>query len=297
MKLTHETEMNHVFVRFCWRSRFYSVIKLSSKAAKITMLGISKFASFIFLDLETTGLQQPIEITELSMIAVERKHILESTKTKVLPRILDKFTSCVQPAKNIESLASSMTGLSNEDLENKKSFDIEFGEMVRSFILRQPQPVCLIAHNGDNFDFKILISHLQTVGVKLPDSVACSDSLKAFRKQHQQHKDYTNFPNGAAITIGKRKIFSFSLNNLHSTYVGGEIQNAHSAEGDALVLLKLVLHKPDILEYLENGAHKLFCLSQANDENSSKKKKKALDAETFNQVQDEYLSQLEKEEI
>ena len=289
--------MNHVFVRFCRRSRFYSAIKLASKAAKITMLGISKFASFIFLDLETTGLQQPIEITELSMIAVERKHILESTKTKVLPRILDKFTSCVQPAKNIESLASSMTGLSNEDLENKKSFDIEFGEMVRSFILRQPQPVCLIAHNGDNFDFKILISHLQTVGVKLPDSVACSDSLKAFRKQHQQHKDYPNFPNGAAISVGKRKRFSFSLNNLHSTYVGGEIQNAHSAEGDALVLLKLVFHKPDILEYLENGAHRLFCLSQANDENSSKKKKKALDAETFNQVQDEYLSQLEKEEI
>lgn len=288
--------MDQVLVRFCRRSRFYSVIKLSSKAAKITMLGISKFASFIFLDLETTGLQQPIEITELSMIAVERKHILESTKTKVLPRILDKFTSCVQPAKNIESLASSMTGLSNEDLENKKSFDIEFGEMVRSFILRQPQPVCLIAHNGDNFDFKILFSHLQTVGVQLPESIACSDSLKAFRKQHQQHKDYTNFPNGAAITIGKRKIFSFSLNNLHSTYVGGEIQNAHSAEGDALVLLKLVLHKPDILEYLENGAHKLFCLSQANEENSSKKQKQALDEETFNRVQDEYLSQLEKEE-
>lgn len=156
----HETEMNHVFVRFCRRSRFYSVIKLSSKAAKITMLGVSKFASFIFLDLETTGLQQPIEITELSMIAVERKHILESTKTKVLPRILDKFTSCVQPAKYIECLASSMTGLSNEGLENKKSFDTEFGEMVRSFILRQPQPVCLIAHNGDNFDFKILVSRL-----------------------------------------------------------------------------------------------------------------------------------------
>ncbi|KAK2573687.1 Three prime repair exonuclease 2 [Acropora cervicornis] len=246
------------------------------------MLGISKFASFIFLDLETTGLQQPIEITELSMIAVERKHVLESTKTKVLPRILDKFTSCVQPAKNIECLASSMTGLSNEDLENKKSFDIEFGEMVRSFILRQPQPVCLIAHNGDNFDFKILFLHLQTVGVKLPDSIACSDSLKAFRKQHQQHKDYPNFPNGAAISV---------------VPMLGEIQNAHSAEGDALVLLKLVLHKPDILEYLESGAYRLFCLSQANDKNSSKKEKKALDAETVNQVQDEYLSQLEKEEI
>ena len=272
------------------------MIKLSSKAAKITMLGASKFASFIFLDLETTGLQQPIEITELSMIAVERKHILESSKTKLLPRILDKFTSCVQPVKDIECFASSVTGLSNEGLVNKKSFDIELGKMIRSFILRQSQPVCLIAHNGDNFDFKILVSHLQTVGVKLPDSIACSDSLKAFRKQHQEHKDYLNSPDGAAISVGKRKRFSFSLSNLHSTYVGDEMQNAHSAEGDALVLLKLVFHKPDILEYLENGAHKLFCLRQVNEENYSKKQKQALDEETVNQVQDDYLSQLEKEE-
>ena len=251
----NETQMNS-FLKFT----SYRVIVhvLRSIATKRTMIGTSKFSSFIFLDMETTGLQKPVEITEISMIAVQRKLILKSSETKTIPRILDKFTACVRPAKEIECFASSMTGLSNEDLENRKGFDIELGKMVQSFVMRQPQPACLIAHNGDTFDFRILVSHLQTVGLRLPDSVECSDSLKAFRKQHMENEEDSNCVDGV-ISRGKRKRFSHSLTNLYHTFVGGEFENAHRAEGDALALLKLVIHKPDVLEYIENGAHKLFC--------------------------------------
>ena len=258
------------------------------------MIGDLQFSTFIFLDLETTGLRKPVEITELSMIAVERAHIINSSKTKSVPRLLDKLTTCVQPTKKIESFASVVTCLSNEDLEKKKEFDIELGRTVRSFIMRQQQPACLVAHNGDNFDFKILVSHLDAVGITLPESVYATDSLKAFRKQHKEAKNESHNGEITEETAnGKPKRFSCSLKNLYDRFVGGEFENAHSAEGDALALLQLVVHKPDVLEYLEKGAHKLCCQGSAH--HSSKKPRVSLDEKDTSQVQDEYFSHLEKE--
>lgn len=259
------------------------------------MIGDSQFSTFIFLDLETTGLRKPVEITELSMIAVERAHIIDSSKTKSVPRLLDKFTTCVRPTKEIESYASMVTCISNEDLEKKKEFDIELGGVVRSFIMRQQQPACLVAHNGDNFDFKILVSHLDDVGITLPKSVYATDSLKAFRNQHKEVK--TESHNGeitkhAEETENEKPMrFSCSLKNLYNSFVGGEFENAHSAEGDALALLRLVVHKPDVLEYLEKGAHELCC--QGSAKHSSKKPQVSLDEKDASQVQDEYFSQKE----
>ena len=231
---------------------------LPSKLSKRTMIADSQFPTFIFLDLETTGLIKPVEITELSMIAVERAHIINGSKTKMVPRLLDKLTTCVRPTKEIESQASMVTCISNEDLEKKKEFDIELGGTVRSFIMRQQQPACLVAHNGDNFDFKILVSHLNTVGITLPGTVYATDSRKAFTKQHEEAK---NESLNEVITgqTGSGKPKRLSLKILYNSFVGGEFENAHSAEGDALALLKLVVHKPDVLEYLEKGAHELCC--------------------------------------
>ena len=269
---------------------------LPSKLSKRTMIGDSQFSTFIFLDLETTGLRKPVEITELSMIAVERAHIINGSKTRMVPRLLDKLTTCVRPTKEIESQASMVTCISNEDLEKKKEFDIELGRTVRSFITRQQQPACLVAHNGDNFDFKILVSHLDAVEITLPKTIYATDSLKAFRKQHKEAKNESH--NGGTTEQmqtgnGKPKRFSCSLKNLYNSFVGGEFENAHSAEGDALALLKLVVHKPDVLEYLEKGARELCC--QGSTKHSSKKKRVSLDEKDANQVQDEYFSQLENE--
>lgn len=283
---------------FCVRKLSLLVRIFPSKLAKRTMIGDSQFSSFIFLDLETTGLQKPVEITELSMIAVERIHMADSTKTKSVPRLLDKLTTCVRPIKEIEPYASMVTCISDEDLEKKKEFDIELGGIVRSFIMRQLQPVCIVAHNGDNFDFKIIVSHLDAVGITLPESVHATDSLKAFRRQHKECKNESNNGEIAAerAVNGKRKRFSCSLKNLYDSFVGGEFENAHSAEGDALALLRLVIHKPDILEYLEKGAHQLCCQNKNSEtKNSSEKSRVSLDEKDASQVQDEYFSQLEKE--
>lgn len=275
-----------------WKFSCHFLQIFPSKLSKRTMIGInSQFSTFIFLDLETTGLRKPVEITELSMIAVERAHIIDSSKTKRVPRLLDKLTTCVRTTKQIESQASMVTCISNEDLERKKEFDIELGGVVKSFILRQRQPACLVAHNGDNFDFKILVSHLDAVGITLPKTVYATDSLEAFRNQHKEAKFESR--NGEITEHGKPKRFSCSLKNLYNSFVGGEFENAHSAEGDALALLKLVVHKPDVLEYLEKGAHELCC--HGSPKNCSKKPRVSLDEKDASQVQDEYFSQLEKE--
>ena len=120
--------------------------------------------------------------------------------------------------------------------------------------------------------------------------------MKAFRKQHKDAKNQSNDEEIAEERVnGKRKRFSCSLKNLYSNFVGGEFENAHSAEGDALALLRLVIHKPDVLEYLENGAHRLCCQNKDRVKHSSKKQRVSLDENDANQVQDEYFSQLEKE--
>ena len=247
-------DMSSVLVKF---SPLFLRI-LPSKLPTKRMLCESQFTSFIFLDLETTGLKNPRGITELSMIAVEREHIIESSATKTVPRLLDKFTTSVRPTKAIELDASTISRISEGDLERKKEFDIELGRIVKSFIIRQPQPVCLVAHNGDSFDFKILVSHLQAVGTTLPGTVHASDSVKAFRKQLKEAENGRNNEEVVGEDVNRKGKRICSLKHLYSTYVGGEIVDAHSAETDAFALLKLVVHKPEILIYLEDEARRLF---------------------------------------
>lgn len=129
------------------------------------------------------------------------------------------------------------------------------------------------------------------MGITLPKTVYATDSLEAFRNQHKEAKFESR--NGEITEHGKPKRFSCSLKNLYNRFVGGEFENAHSAEGDALALLKLVVHKPDVLEYLEKGAHELCC--HGSPKNCSKKPRVSLDEKDASQVQDEYFSQLEKE--
>ncbi|XP_022791193.1 three prime repair exonuclease 2-like [Stylophora pistillata] len=268
----------------------------SSKLPRRRMICDSQFTSFIFLDLETTGLKKPRGITELSMIAVEREHIIESSATKTVPRLLDKFTTCVRPTKEIESGASMISRISEGDLERKKTFDIELGRMVKSFITRQPQPVCLVAHNGDNFDFNILVSHLQTVEITLPGTVYSSDSLKAFRKQHKEAENGGNKEESVEEDVNRKGKRFYSLKHLYSTYVGGEIADAHSAEADAFALLKLVVLKPDILIYLENEARRLFPKDKeiARD---PEEPPMSVEEKSASQVQNANSPQLEKGEL
>lgn len=43
---------------------------------------------------------------------------------------------------------------------NSKPFNRDDVEIIKHFIERLPPPVCIVAHNGNKFDFPILQNHL-----------------------------------------------------------------------------------------------------------------------------------------
>lgn len=146
----------------------------------------NQLGSFVFLDLETTdliGLKTP-KITEISLIACSRKHLLD-TKRGELPRVLHKQTLCLNPQRMIHPKASESTGLYNDLLENESKFDENTAQLIVHFLRRLQSPTCLVAHNGNRFDFIILKKELEALNAQLPDDTYCVDSLPLFQALEQ----------------------------------------------------------------------------------------------------------------
>ena len=148
--------------------------------------------TLIFLDLEATGLpfSQP-KITELCLLAVHR-YALEglsapqgpSPTAPVPPRVLDKLSLCVAPGKVCSPAASEITGLSTAVLaaHGRRAFDADLVNLIRTFLQRQPQPWCLVAHNGDRYDFPLLRAELALLGLASAlDDAFCVDSIAALK--------------------------------------------------------------------------------------------------------------------
>ena len=71
----------------------------------------SVISTFVFFDLEATGLQETNpKITELSFVAVHRHGLTETPKVKP-PRVIEKLTLCFCPMKSVGT-SSDVTGIS-----------------------------------------------------------------------------------------------------------------------------------------------------------------------------------------
>ncbi len=145
--------------------------------------------TFVFIDLATSCLQKldRPKIIEICMIALHRNSLcsakLESDNTPQLPRVQDRLTLCINPNKAISPVSSEMTGLDNHILveeTKRKIFDADIAKMLQLFLARQDAPVCLVAHNGNRFDFQLLRTELDKVSERFSDEVLCVDSLEAF---------------------------------------------------------------------------------------------------------------------
>ncbi|CAH3941368.1 unnamed protein product [Pieris brassicae] len=137
--------------------------------------------TFVFFDIETTGLPQfeknRTKITELTFIAVARKDIETS---ECLP-LMNKLSLLFNPERKIQKEASRITGLTNNNLKNQPIFK-DKTQTINTFLLELNQPVCLVAHNGNRFDFKVLRAEFCEAGQDLPSHLLCLDSLTGFRK-------------------------------------------------------------------------------------------------------------------
>ena len=130
--------------------------------------------TLVYFDLEATGLKSSGKprICELSLIAVNVQDVLDMSLTenienrtiesntfqvrKILPRIVNKLTLCVYPMATIVPLVSDITGLDNYNLTGQSKFDKKTVDLINSFLLLLPFPVCLVAHNGNDYDFPLL---------------------------------------------------------------------------------------------------------------------------------------------
>ena len=152
--------------------------------------------TFVYFDLEATGLKSSgrPRVCELSLIAVGSSDILdlhksllnsisdrtnEDTSIQVKtfsPRIVNKLTLCVYPMAIIVPLVSSMTGLDNYNLTGQSKFDRKIGNLLSIFLSCLPSPVCLVAHNGSQYDFPLLKAEMEKAGTKLGSEILCVDS-------------------------------------------------------------------------------------------------------------------------
>lgn len=74
-----------------------------------------------------------------------------------------------------------LSGLYNDNLEDQSPFDSYVVDTLTLFLNRLPSPVCLLAHNGNNFDFPVLLEELKRAGRQLPETLLCADSISAFK--------------------------------------------------------------------------------------------------------------------
>ena len=159
-----------------------SVVETTSISAVVTP---ALFNSYVFLDLETTGLILPEDpksrITELSMWAIERQQFLNCNGTKKIPRVTNRLNMCVYPSKQIHPMASIKSKLDNVNLSHQSQFDEDVGNVVMSFLNRLQKPICMVAHYGFKFDFPVLKSEMANVGkVRLNIWSLCNDIVSCF---------------------------------------------------------------------------------------------------------------------
>lgn len=190
--------------------------------------------TFAFLDLETTGLPTQesnlTRITELCIVACSVAHL------KSQSRVLHKLTLCFNPNRNISKISANITGLDNTLLQDESQFNKNTADLLVAFLLQLQQPVCLVAHNGFNFDYPILKAHLDSVGKSLPDTILCCDSLKIFKQTNPQWK-------------------KFSLTLIYKRLFGTEPPNAHNAEADVIALMNCVIRDPEFIEFTESSSN------------------------------------------
>lgn len=203
--------------------------------------------TLIFLDLEATGLpsSQP-KVTELCLLAVHRCALESSPNIQGQPptvppppRVADKLSLCVAPGKACSPEASKITGLSTAVLaaHGRQRFDADLASLLRAFLQRQPQPWCLVAHNGDRYDFPLLQAELAVLGLaSVLDGAFCVDSIAALKALEHA---------GSPSEHGPRK--SYSLGSIYTRLYGQAPPDSHMAESDVLALLSICQWRPRAL--------------------------------------------------
>ncbi|XP_011878532.1 PREDICTED: uncharacterized protein LOC105567893 [Vollenhovia emeryi] len=139
--------------------------------------------TFVFLDLETTGLIQGTvlpRVTEIALIAISRESICNGDKHS-LPRVLHKLVLPVNPRKVIPPNVEDLTKLYNADMHLLQPFENGIYELIMHFLKRLTPPICFAAHNGNGFDYPIFLRELEHIDKILDNEILCIDTWRMFQ--------------------------------------------------------------------------------------------------------------------
>ena len=133
---------------------------------------------------------------------------------------------------------SGITGLDNYNLSGQATFDKETGQLLNSFLERLPKPLCLVAHNGESYDFPLLKAELEKAEVMLPNDTLCTDSYTGIKEIFKRSEHDLHLKNKMEF-ICIRKPTSYSLASLHKHLLGCSPIQSHGAEVDCLALMRI----------------------------------------------------------
>ncbi|KAM9042332.1 LOW QUALITY PROTEIN: three prime repair exonuclease 2 [Megaptera novaeangliae] len=168
--------------------------------------------TFVFLDLEATGLPSvDPKIAEISLFPIHRSSLenpeCDESDAPVLPQVPDKLTLCTSPERPFTAKASEITSLSSEGLARcqKAGFDGAVVRTPQAFLSRQEGPLCLMAHNGFDYDFPLLCTD-------------CLDTLLAPRGLDRARSHGTRAQGGKGYSLGSlfRRYFQAEQGHVHT---------------------------------------------------------------------------------
>ena len=152
--------------------------------------------TLVYFDLEATGFKSSRRprISELSLIAVNVHDVLQMNKEMTENMEHRTIESCVHQTSDI-------TGLDNYNLTGQSKFSKSTGDLINNFLSLLPAQVCLVAHNGNAYDFPLVKAELEKAGTQLKSDVFCIDSYVGIRQLLKKEEDIINVENETVTAV------------------------------------------------------------------------------------------------
>lgn len=129
---------------------------------------------------------------------------------------------------------------------DQEPFDQNAASLITNFLSHLPKPVCLLAHNGDCYDYPLLKAEFNRLNIHLSSDILIADTLKAFRAL-----GVPVFPPerkiAKSVKYGKTGVISYALDNLHLYFFAKKPVGSHSSEGDCIALAKVCHSMKDLI--------------------------------------------------
>jgi len=242
----------------------------------------------VFLDLEGTGWPDadgPSKITEIGLYAVTvesflrksiiaqllstGKHVqypksdpLFSQVNKIPPRCAHSLNLVLNPGKNVRPAVSESSGIFNCDLDTHSKFSEHHALAIKSFfnLISAVDPnFCLVAHNGNTWDFKMLKKTVEEQkNVRFEFQMNTCDSMAAFKQIDKDKLWLSSVPKFFNDALRKSEKSNYALGTLYERIYNKKPPQSHSALADCKTMLECSLfYGVRFLNFLSRNQSKL----------------------------------------